>query len=73
MLDEVVEVVDAEFLGYLDFLVGDGAKAAVFHADHDDRAREAIAVQGQEVHFALVERAPGDALCLVEQLCRLFQ
>ena len=27
MLDEVVEVVDTELLGYLDFLVGDGAKA----------------------------------------------
>ena len=38
VVDEVVEVVDAELLGYLDFLVGDGAQAAVFHADHDDRA-----------------------------------
>ena len=38
VVDEVVEVVDAELLGYLDFLIGDGAKATVFHADHDDRA-----------------------------------
>ena len=68
MLDEVVEVVDTELLGYLDFLVGDGAKAAVFHADHDDRAGEAVTVQCQEVHLALVERASGDALCLIEHV-----
>ena len=54
VVDEVVEVVNAEFLGYLDFLVGDGAQAAVFHADHDDRAGETVAVQGQEVHLPIM-------------------
>jgi hypothetical protein len=38
--DEVVEVGDAEFVGDLDLLVGDGAQALVFHADHNDSAGE---------------------------------
>ena len=68
MLDEVVEVVDTELLGYLDFLVGDGAQAGVFHAHHDDRAGETATVQRQEVQLAVVERATAGALGFNEHI-----
>lgn len=37
IVDKVVEVVHAQLLGNLDFLVGNGAQAGVLHADHDHR------------------------------------
>ena len=63
-LQELVEGVHVEFARNLDLFVRDGAQVPVAHADHDDRPREAVALQGNQVDFVLAQGAVGSLLSL---------